>query len=500
MILPREIMSVISIKEQTKQEAANSAEAAALREKPHNFDAEATVLGLLLVDNKYYEKVNEILRPEHFYEPVHQRIFETIAKLIERGQLASPITLKNVFDKDPALAEIGGAKYLMQLSAMAVHIHDVKDLALEVYDLALRRKLIDIGEEIITSATSHDGEDNATAQIERAEHELFSLATVGEVTKTFTQISSPLKEVLGMTERAMKRTKSVVGITTGFTDLDDKLGGLQDSDLYILAGRPSMGKTALAINMAYNAAKEVGGEKSGCIGVFSLEMSSAQISMRILSMGTGINSNDIRLGQISDDKFGTLVDRCKEINQLPIFLDDTPALSISAVRTRARRLKRQHNLRVLVVDYLQLLRGLSKRAAESRVQEISEITQGLKAIAKELNIPVIALSQLSRSVEQREDKRPQLSDLRESGSIEQDADAVMFIYREEYYLMRKEPPAEKEAEYAKWQEEMERARNLTEVIVAKQRNGPIGRIKLRFDSHTTMFQNFTGDYDDSVES
>ena len=483
-------MAVVSIKDQLNQLAEKSE----AREKPHNFEAEASVLGMLLVENKYYERVNEILRPEYFYEPVHQRIFEAMQKLIERGQIASPITLKNIFDKDPALADIGGAKYLMQLSTMAVHINDPKDLAMQVHDLAMRRKLIDIGEVIVADAYKHDADETAKMQVERAEHELFNLVSIGDVGKSFAQISSPLKEALQIAESAMKRTKKVVGVTTGFTDLDGMLGGLNNSDLLILAGRPSMGKTALAVNIAYNAAKEVHDEKNGCIGIFSLEMSSTQISTRIMSMGTGINSNDIRMGHITDDKFGELVKRCREINEMPIFIDDTPALSISAIRTRARRLKRQHNLRVLVVDYLQLLHGVSKRAGESRVQEISEITQGLKAIAKELNIPVIALSQLSRAVEQRPDKRPQLSDLRESGSIEQDADVVMFIYREEYYLMRSEPPTEKADEHAKWQENMERARNITEVIIAKQRNGPVGRVKLRFDGATTMFQNLAIDY------
>jgi replicative DNA helicase len=480
-------MTVISLKDQIAQTAAQAAEKPV--EKPHNFEAEASLLGLLLVENKYYERVNEILQPDFFYEPLHQRLYEAMSKLIERGQIASPISLKNMFDKDPALADIGGAKYLMQLSTMAVHINDPKDLALQVHDLAMRRKLIEIAENVMTDAYKHETEDSAINQIERAEQELFSLTSVGDITKSFTPLSTPLKEALGMAESAMKRTRRVVGVTTGFTDLDNILGGLNNSDLLILAGRPSMGKTALAVNIAYNAAKELHDEKSGCIGVFSLEMSSAQISMRILSMGTGINSNDIRMGHITDDKFGDLVSRCREINELPMFIDDTPALSISAIRTRARRLKRQHNLKVLVIDYLQLLRGSSKRSNENRVQEISEITQGLKAIAKELNIPVIALSQLSRAVELRPDKRPQLSDLRESGSIEQDADVVMFIYREEYYLMRGEPPVEDQEKHSKWQEDMERCRNITEVGIAKQRNGPVGRVKLRFDGATTMFQN-----------
>lgn len=475
--------------------AGNAQDAANIRELPHNIEAEQALLGLLLLNNNYYGQVNEILQVEHFYEPVHQRIFGAISKLIERGQVATPVVLKSHFDKDAALEDIGGSKYLLQLAQMSVQIVDIKEMALLIHDNALKRRLIEIGETMVVSAFKPDLDKDANQQIEEAEHSLFNLATVGDVNKSFMPLSSPLKEALDMTENAMKRTKRVVGITTGFLDLDNMLGGLNNSDLLILAARPSMGKTALAVNIAYNAAMEVKEEKNGCIGLFSLEMSSAQLSSRILAMGTGIDSNKIRKGDINENEFATLIKRSRDLAELPLFLDDSAALSISQIRTRARRLKRQHGLRMLVIDYLQLLRGVSKRGNENRVQEISEITQGLKAIAKDLNIPVIALSQLSRAVEQREDKRPQLSDLRESGSIEQDADVVMFIYRDEYYLMRKEPPEEKADEHAKWQQEMEMARNITEVLVSKQRNGPVGKVKLRFDGQTTMFQNFAVEYE-----
>ena len=485
--------------EVVKLKTPAATDTAQIRELPHNIDAEQSLIGLLLINNNYYGQVNEILLAEHFYEPLHQRIYSAISKLIERGQVATPIVLKSYFDKDAALEDIGGAKYLTQLAQMAVQIVDIKELAKLVHDLALKRKLIEIGESVVVTAYKPDLDKSANQQIEEAEHSLFTLATVGDISRGFVPLSMPVKEALDLSETAMKRTKHVAGITTGFIDLDNLLGGLNNSDLLILAARPSMGKTALAVNIAFNAVKEIYEEnraenKKGSVGIFSLEMSAAQLTNRLLSMGTGaddpgIDSNRIRKGDINENEFARLIRRSRSLSDLPLFIDDTPALSISQVRTRARRLQRQHGLRMLVVDYLQLLHGSSRKANESRVQEISEITQGLKAIAKELNIPVIALSQLSRAVEQREDKRPQLSDLRESGSIEQDADVVMFIYREEYYLVRKQPPEEKATEHAAWQAEMEAARNITEIFVAKQRNGPVDKVKLRFDGATTMFAN-----------
>jgi len=476
----------------------DATDVAPIREMPRNIEAEQSLIGLLLINNGYYGQVNEILVPEHFFEPLHQRIYAAISKLIERGQVATPVVLKSLFDRDEALADIGGAKYLTQLAQMAVQIVDIKEIALLIHDLHLKRKLIEIGESVVLTAFKPDLDKDAKSQIEEAEHSLFSLATTGDISKGFMPISHPLKEALDISENAMRRTKHVAGITTGFVDLDNILGGLNNSDLLILAARPSMGKTALAVNIAYNATIEVQEENlkdnvNGCVGMFSLEMSAAQLTTRLLSMGNnaddkGIDSNRIRKGDINDEEFARLIKRSRVLSQLPLYIDDTPALSISQIRTRARRLKRQFGLRLLVIDYLQLLRGMSRRANESRVQEISEITQGLKAIAKELNIPVIALSQLSRAVEQREDKRPQLSDLRESGSIEQDADVVMFIYREEYYLVRKQPPDDS-PEHAAWQEKMNEVENITEIFIAKQRNGPVGKIKLRFDGATTMFQN-----------
>jgi replicative DNA helicase len=466
-----------------------------IRQMPQNIEAEQSLLGLLFINNEQYGKVNELLLPEDFFEPVHQRIYDSISKLIERGQIATPMVLKNLFDQDEALSDKGGAKYLFNLAKMAIQIHDAREIATMIRDLSNKRRLIEIGEEIVNDAFKIDIDKPSQSQIEVAEAELFALAEKGQTGKAFQPLDDSVQAALASTERAMKSKKHIVGVSTGFADLDNMLGGLQNSDLMILAGRPSMGKTALAVNIAVNAAKSIAydEEEKGAVGLFSLEMSSEQIAMRILSMGTDINTARIRRGDVTEEDFAKLAQRSKELRELDIHVDDTPALSISAVRTRARRLKRRNNLRVLVVDYLQLLTGSGRRSNESRVQEISEITQGLKAIAKELNIPVIALSQLSRAVEQREDKRPQLSDLRESGSIEQDADVVMFIYREQYYLERKQPREEDAAEHEKWQERMEEVRNITDVIIGKQRNGPVGGIKLRFDGNTTSFENYMMD-------
>lgn len=479
-------MEVVNIQESNKLDAdANT-------EPPRNVEVEQTVLGLLLLNNNLYNRVNEILIPEHFSEPVHERIFEIIAKLIDRGQIATPLVLQNHFNQDEDLTDLGGGEYLVNLAKSVSQIHDISQLAKVIKDLATRRNLIDIGYDIISDANKEDIDYTAQEQLEAAEAKLFSLAESDTSSSAFEEAGIAIDKALESSAEAMKSKKHIVGVSTGFVDLDNMLGGLQNSDLLILAGRPSMGKTAFAVNMALNAAQSVKDsdeEEKGSVGVMSLEMSGEQIAMRLLSMGTGINSTRIRRGDIVDADLAKLAKRAQEIKSLDIHVDDTPALSISAVRTRARRLKRRHNLRVLVIDYLQLLRGTGKRASENRVQEISEITQGLKAIAKELNIPVIALSQLSRAVEQRPDKRPQLSDLRESGSIEQDADVVMFIYRQEYYLMREEPRVEDEEEHQKWLEKMEEARSITDIIIGKQRNGPVGGIKLRFDSNTTMFQN-----------
>jgi replicative DNA helicase len=477
--------------------AADSEDTPNYRILPHNIDAEQGLLGALLVDNRTIEKIGDHFRAENFFMPAHQRIFTAVQTLIDRGQTASPVTLKNYFETDDDLKEVGGAEYLADLAASVVNVINVSDYASTIYDLHLRRELITLGEEVVNEAYDHNLDSDAYGAIERAEGRLFSLAESGEVKGGFVTLRDSVLTAIELAEKAYKTEGHVTGITSGLADVDKKLGGFQPSDLLILAGRPSMGKSALAVNWAFNAAKayaDSGGKEGGRVAFFALEMSSDQVASRILSDQAEISGDAIRKGNIKQEDFKAFVEASQRMSQVPLYIDDTPALSISAVRTRCRRLKRQHGLDMIVVDYLQLLRGTgSKRGQENRVQEVSEITQGLKAIAKELEVPVIALSQLSRQVEQREDKRPQLSDLRESGSIEQDADAVMFVYREEYYLSRTEPEPGTEA-HMKWQESMERAHNIGECIVAKQRHGPIGTVKMYFDPNYTRFSDLDPSY------
>jgi replicative DNA helicase len=473
-----------------------------VRELPHNFEAEQALLGAILINNEAYSRVSDFLRAEHFFDPVNGRIFEAAAKLIERHQVANPVTLKNLFEGDEALADVGGAKYLARLAAAAVTIINAGDYGRTIFDLHLRRKLIELAETMRAEAESPDLDSDAARQIETAEQQLFDLATTGEYEGGFRTFNDVLAAAIDMAEAAYKREGQLTGTSIGFTDLDKLLGGLQASDLIILAGRPSMGKTALATNMAYNAARlcrfdiDANGQKKvsdgAVVGFFSLEMSAEQLATRILAEASGVSSDRIRKGDLSNEEFQRVVEANQELVRLPFFIDDTPALSVAQLRTRARRLKRQHGLSMIVVDYLQLLRSTSTRASDNRVQEISEITRGLKALAKELDVPVLALSQLSRAVEQREDKRPQLADLRESGSIEQDADVVMFIYRQEYYLARTEPDLGTE-EHEKWQMKMDEVHNLAEAIIGKQRHGPTGTVKLVFTGELTRFSDFVAD-------
>ena len=457
---------------------------------PHNLEAEQGLLGALLVDNRGFEKVGEFLRAEHFFMPAHSRIFNTIHTLIERGQNASPVTLKNYFEQDDDLKDVGGAEYLVDLASSVVSVVNVEDYARTVYELHMRRSLITLGEDVVNQSYDHTLDADSSSTIEQAEARLFELAETGDMKGGFITLRDSVLTAIEHAEKAYQADGNVTGVTSGLVDVDKKLGGFQPSDLLILAGRPSMGKTALAVNWAFNAAKayaESGGKEGGRVAFFSLEMAAEQLAGRILSEQSGISGDAIRKGNIKQEDFRSFVEASQKMSQVPLYIDDTPALSIGAVRTRSRRLKRQHGLDMIVVDYLQLLRGTGSRQSESnRVLEISEITRGLKAIAKELEIPVIALSQLSRAVEQREDKRPQLADLRESGSIEQDADVVMFVYREEYYLSRTEPEPGTE-NHMKWQESMERAHNIGECIVAKQRHGPIGAVKMFFDPNFTRF-------------
>src|SRR5690348_9319557 len=477
------------------------------RTPPANLEAEQALLGAILVNNSAYHRVSEFLKPAHFAEGVHGRIFAAIAKLMERGQLANPVTLKNLFDQDGALQEIGGAQYLARLAASVVTIINAEDYGRTIYDLHLRRQLITIGEDVVNEAFRHDLDRQAPQQIETAEKRLFDLAETGQAEGGFRAFSAALGEAIAQAEAAFKRSGRTTGVATGFTDLDKLLGGLHPSDLIVLAGRPSMGKTALATNIGFYAARNYRpsaapdshkpAEDGAVVGFFSLEMSAEQLATRILAEESSVSSDRIRRGDVSHEDFDRFVNASQQLAALKLFIDDTPALSVAALRTRARRLKRQQGLGLIVVDYLQLLRPSSQtRAQDNRVQEISEITRGLKAIAKELDVPVLALSQLSRAVEQREDKRPMLADLRESGSIEQDAEFVMFIFREEYYLSREPTRRPDEAEskfserYQDWRERLEKVHGLGEIIVAKQRHGPVGTTKLHFDAETTKFDNY----------
>lgn len=458
---------------------------------PYNIEAEQALLGALILNNGTFEHIADFLRANHFSQKVHGVIFSAIAHSLERGRVADPITLKDVLNSDAEFLELGGYQYLVDLSDSVYSLVSVADYGRLIYDMYLRRQLIAIGHETIVDARVLDGDRVATNVIEDAERRLYNLATVGNSGQGAVSFGHALAQAITTAEVAFKRDSHVVGVTTGFSDMDLTLGGLHPSDLLILAGRPSMGKTALATNIAFNAAKGyIENNKDGApVLFFSLEMSAEQLANRILSSESGVSSDKIRRGAIRADDFPKLVDVSRRLGEVPLFIDDTPALTVTAVRNRARRLQRQHGIGMIVIDYLQLLTGSSKSGSDgNRVQEISEITRSLKALAKELNVPVLALSQLSRAVEQRDDKRPQLSDLRESGSIEQDSDVVMFVYREEYYEGRKEPTPGTD-KHIEWQANMSKVHNKAEVIIAKQRHGPIGTVRLFFDGSVTKFGN-----------
>jgi replicative DNA helicase len=468
------------------------------RTVPHNIEAEMALLGAILTNNEACDRVTQFLTPDHFFEPLHARIFDSASNLIRMGKLASPVTLKSYFDNDLTLKEIGGSAYFARLAANATTIINAEEYGRTIYDLAQRRKLISIGTDIVNDAYDSDVENNPRTMIEKAEQSLYSLAETDKYGKGFMKFGSAMADAIDMAAKAYQRDGGLSGISTGLRDLDEKMGGLQSSDLIILAGRPAMGKTALCTNLAYHVAKSYQAEvqadgttkvlDGGVVAFFSLEMSAEQLATRIIAEQSGISSERIRRGKITEPEFQRLVDVSRELQSLPLYIDATGGLTIAQVAARARRLKRQRGLGLVLVDYLQLLAGSSRKAAEGRVQEVSEITVGLKALAKELNVPIIALSQLSRQVENRDDKRPQLADLRESGSIEQDADIVMFIYREEYYLARKEPRPGT-PEHITWQDEMNKFTGVAEVIIGKQRHGPTGIVELQFDAALTKFQN-----------
>ena len=455
------------------------------KELPNNIEAEQAVIGSILVSNDIFDEINTIISSINFYDPMHQKIFEAVESLIYKGMLANPITLKNYFEDEKD--DLNVPEYLVKITKFSTSVRQAIEYSKIIYDMFVRRELIKISEQTIDSAKLNDLDTNGQSIIENSERLLFDLAEKGSFNSSLVKFDEAMKQTIEMASAAYKNEEGIVGVPTGLRDLDDKLGGLHQSDLIIIAGRPSMGKTSLATNIAFNAAQKLqeSGKKSS-VAFFSLEMSSEQLSTRIISEQARISSNDIRRGRISDDQFDKFLETSKNISELPLYIDETPAISIAALSNRARRIKRLFGLDMIVVDYIQLMRGTTFNK-DGRVQEISQITQGLKAIAKELSVPVVALSQLSRQVEQRDDHKPQLADLRESGSIEQDADVVMFVYREGYYLQRKEP-REATVEHAEWQAKMNEVAHLAQIIIGKQRHGPIGNVTLEFEERFTKFK------------
>ena len=455
------------------------------KELPNNIEAEQAVIGSILVSNDIFDEISTIISSINFYDPMHQKIFEAIESLIYKGMLANPITLKNYFEDEKD--DLNVPEYLVKITKFSTSVRQALEYSKIIYDMFVRRELIKISEQTIDSAKLNELDTNGQTIIENSERLLFDLAEKGSFNSSLVKFDEAMKQTIEMASAAYKNEEGIVGVPTGLRDLDDKLGGLHQSDLIIIAGRPSMGKTSLATNIAFNAAQKLqdSGKKSS-IAFFSLEMSSEQLSTRIISEQARISSNDIRRGRISDEQFDKFLETSKNIAELPLYIDETPAISIAAMSNRARRIKRLFGLEMIVVDYIQLMRGTTFNK-DGRVQEISQITQGLKAIAKELAVPVVALSQLSRQVEQRDDHKPQLSDLRESGSIEQDADVVMFVYREGYYLQRKEP-REATVEHAEWQAKMNEVAHLAQIIIGKQRHGPIGNVTLEFEERFTKFK------------
>ncbi len=496
-----EFDAIVEVNENVEQLAPNS-----FRRLPYNIESEKALIGAIFANNRAYESVSEYLQPQHFALTQHGRVFEACGKLIERGQIADSITLKRYFEQDKSLGEIGGSAYLDELISSAVTVINAQEYGRIIYDLFLKRELINLGEDVVNRAYKSEVEDNAIIQIDAAEQSLYELATSGSYEGGFIEFKETILKAIKIAETAHKRESKLAGVGSGFRDLDKLLGGFHQSDLIIIAGRPAMGKTALATNISYNAAKdylETNGEEGAVVGFFSLEMSSEQLAARILSEQSNISSDRMRKGELSNEEFTRLVQASQALHNAPIFIDDTPALTVSALRTRARRLKRQHKLSLIIIDYLQLISGSTNSRNDGRVQEVSEITRGLKTLAKELHVPVVALSQLSRQVENREDKRPQLADLRESGSIEQDADVVAFIFRDEYYLEKAEPKQRTEEtlekfalRVANWEERISRVHNTAEIIIAKQRHGPVGTVKLMFDGQFTRFGDLDFQYEE----
>ena len=460
------------------------------QKQPSNLEAEQALIGSILVNNDIIDEVSTIINPTSFYDPAHTKIYQVIETLNNKGMIANPITLKNFFEKDNMLDEVGGTEYLVKLTRFSGSTKQAIDYAKIIHEMYLRRELVLISDNL-SSETLNAKEQSAENIIENTEKSLFDLAERGSFSQSFLKFNQALDQTIEMATLAMKNDQGIVGVPTGLTDLDDKLGGLHKSDLVILAGRPSMGKTALATNIAYHAAQTLmSRQEKSSIAFFSLEMSSEQLSTRILSEQARIKSDDIRRGKVTEEEINRYIETSRNIYNLPLYIDETPAITIATLSNRARRIKRLFGLSLIVVDYIQLMRASNTNRNDGRVQEISEITQGLKALAKELSVPVLALSQLSRAVEQRDDKQPQLADLRESGSIEQDADVVMFVYREAYYLERKQPKLGS-IEHAEWQSKMNDVNGLADIILGKQRHGPTGTVKVQFEGIYTKFKDLT---------
>ena len=456
------------------------------KKQPSNLEAEQALIGSILVNNDIIDEVSTIINHTSFYDPAHTKIYEVIETLNNKGMIANPITLKNFFEKDNMLNEVGGTEYLVKLTRFSGSVKQAIDYAKVIHEMYLRRELVMISDNL-SSETLNAKDQSAEKIIESTEKSLFDLAERGSFSQSFLKFNQALDQTIEMATLAMKNDRGIVGVPTGLTDLDEKLGGLHKSDLVILAGRPSMGKTALATNIAYHAAQNIlSRQEKSSVAFFSLEMSSEQLSTRILSEQSRIRSDDIRRGKVTEEEINRYIETSRNIYNLPLFIDETPAITIATLSNRARRIKRLFGVSLIVVDYIQLMRSSTSKN-EGRVQEISEITQGLKALAKELGVPVLALSQLSRAVEQRDDKQPQLADLRESGSIEQDADVVMFVYREAYYLERKQPKLGS-IEHAEWQSKMNDVNGLADIILGKQRHGPTGTVKVEFEGIYTKFK------------
>jgi replicative DNA helicase len=455
--------------------------------QPSNLEAEQALIGSILVNNDIIDEVATIINPTSFYDPAHTKIYEVVETLNNKGMIANPITLKNYFEKDSMLNEVGGTEYLVKLTRFSASTKQAIDYAKIIHEMYVRRELVLISDNL-SSETLNEKEHSAEKIIENTEKSLFDLAERGSFSQSFLKFNQALDQTIEMATQAMKSDQGIVGVPTGLTDLDEKLGGLHKSDLVILAGRPGMGKTALATNIAYHAAQTLmSRQEKSSVAFFSLEMSSEQLSTRILSEQARIKSDDIRRGKVTEVEINRYIETSRNIYNLPLFIDETPAITISTLCNRARRIKRLFGVSLVVVDYIQLMRAPSSNRNDNRVQEVSEITQGLKALAKELKVPVLALSQLSRAVESRDDKKPQLSDLRESGSIEQDADVVMFVYREAYYLENKQPKLGS-IEHAEWQSKMNDVNGLADIILGKQRHGPTGVVKVEFEGIYTKFK------------